>query len=151
MRNVGLIFHTLQAHIETECFNSTIVKLIYYTQSVHDHWIYERIKIPTSFVFYSNCEHKFQFGANSGGVLQSTQKQISAKNTEIWAAKSTREKQKSQCAAWLLWEHSHNKRVSLLSLKQYCDGKFDVLWLHSAVGMPVEQWAGSSNSFHHFN
>lgn len=83
VRNVGLIFHTLQAHIETECFNSTRVKLIYYAQSVHDHWIYERIKIPPSFVFYSNCEHKFQFGANSGGVLQSTQKQISAKNTEI--------------------------------------------------------------------
>lgn len=68
-----MIFHTLQAHIETDCFNSTRAKLIYYTQSVHDHWIYEKIKIPSSFVLYSNCEHKFQFGANSAGVLHYTE------------------------------------------------------------------------------
>jgi len=72
-RNVGLIFSTLREHIETDCFNSTRAKLIYYTQSVHDHWIYEKIKIPPSFVFYLNGEHKFQFGTNSTGVLQFTE------------------------------------------------------------------------------
>lgn len=37
VQNVGLIFRTLQAHIETDCFNFARIKLIYYTQPVHDH------------------------------------------------------------------------------------------------------------------